>query len=87
MIGREHRGPRIIQQPPRSWCDGGGFTAGASSSIRVESNWGAILIGFNALLWSFLPFYLRNGFITIAGVHPESGSARPHGRLTPDWFF
>jgi solute:Na+ symporter, SSS family len=26
--------------------------------------WGAILIGANALLWIFLPFYLRNGFYT-----------------------
>ena len=26
---------------------------------------GAILIGFNALLWVFLPFYLRNGFYTV----------------------
>src|SRR3954465_13985554 len=27
--------------------------------------WGAILVGFNALLWIFLPFYLRNGFYTV----------------------
>jgi len=27
--------------------------------------WGAILVGFNALLWIFLPFYLRNGFYTM----------------------
>ena len=27
--------------------------------------WGAILVGFNALLWVFLPFYLRNGFYTM----------------------
>jgi SSS family solute:Na+ symporter len=32
-------------------------------SIMIE--WGAILIGFNALLWIFLPFYLRNGFYTM----------------------
>ena len=33
------------------------------SAMTVE--WGAILIGFNALLWIFLPFYLRNGFFTM----------------------
>jgi SSS family solute:Na+ symporter len=27
--------------------------------------WGTILIGFNALLWVFLPYYLRNGFYTM----------------------
>src|SRR5690606_15430279 len=27
--------------------------------------WGAILIGLNALLWIFLPFYIRNGFFTM----------------------
>src|SRR5215468_4564960 len=27
--------------------------------------WGTVLIGFNALLWIFLPFYLRNGFYTM----------------------
>ena len=32
-------------------------------SMMIE--WGAILIGFNALLWVFLPFYLRNGFYTM----------------------
>src|SRR3982750_3747613 len=26
---------------------------------------GAVLVGFNALLWVFLPFYLRNGFYTM----------------------
>jgi solute:Na+ symporter, SSS family len=33
------------------------------AAMTVE--WGAILIGFNALLWIFLPFYLRNGFYTM----------------------
>ncbi len=33
--------------------------------VAVAMEWGAILIGFNALLWVFLPFYLRNGFYTI----------------------
>jgi len=33
------------------------------AAITIE--WGAILIGFNALLWIFLPFYLRNGFYTM----------------------
>jgi len=27
--------------------------------------WGTVLIGFNALLWIFLPYYLRNGFYTM----------------------
>ena len=31
----------------------------------IVNEWGAILIGFNALLWIFLPFYLRNGFYTM----------------------
>lgn len=33
--------------------------------VAVTIEWGAILIGFNALLWVFLPFYLRNGFYTM----------------------
>jgi SSS family solute:Na+ symporter len=33
--------------------------------IAMVVEWGAILIGFNALLWIFLPFYLRNGFYTM----------------------
>lgn len=33
--------------------------------VAVVTEWGAILIGFNALLWVFLPFYLRNGFYTM----------------------
>ena len=33
--------------------------------VCVVIEWGAILIGFNALLWIFLPFYLRNGFYTM----------------------
>src|SRR5690606_38604518 len=33
--------------------------------IAVVIEWGAILIGFNALLWIFLPFYLRKGFYTV----------------------
>ncbi len=33
--------------------------------VAIAMEWGAILIGFNALLWVFLPFYLRNGFYTI----------------------
>src|SRR3954452_18518912 len=27
--------------------------------------WGTIIVGFNALLWVFLPYYLRNGFYTM----------------------
>ncbi len=33
--------------------------------VAVTGEWGAIWIGFNALLWIFLPFYLRNGFYTM----------------------
>ncbi len=33
--------------------------------VAIVIEWGAILIGFNALLWIFLPFYLRNGFYTM----------------------
>ncbi|MET6996011.1 SLC5 family protein [Chitinophaga defluvii] len=38
------------------------FSAGF---VAIVIEWGAILIGFNALLWIFLPFYLRNGFYTM----------------------
>ncbi len=33
--------------------------------VAMMIEWGAILVGFNALLWIFLPFYLRNGFYTM----------------------
>jgi len=33
--------------------------------VAMVVEWGAILVGFNALLWIFLPFYLRNGFYTM----------------------
>ncbi|HEY0669075.1 MAG TPA: sodium/solute symporter, partial [Sphingobacteriaceae bacterium] len=33
--------------------------------VAIAIEWGAILIGFNALLWIFLPFYIRNGFYTM----------------------
>jgi SSS family solute:Na+ symporter len=33
--------------------------------VAMVIEWGAILVGFNALLWIFLPFYLRNGFYTV----------------------
>ncbi len=33
--------------------------------VAMTIEWGAILVGFNALLWIFLPFYLRNGFYTM----------------------
>ncbi len=33
--------------------------------VVIAMEWGAILIGFNALLWIFLPFYIRNGFYTV----------------------
>jgi SSS family solute:Na+ symporter len=40
-------------------------TAYRTGFVSVVIEWGAILIGFNALLWIFLPFYLRNGFYTM----------------------
>lgn len=40
-------------------------TAYKRGFIAMTIEWGAILIGFNALLWIFLPFYLRNGFYTM----------------------
>ena len=33
--------------------------------VAIITEWGSILLGFNALLWIFLPFYLRNGFYTM----------------------
>jgi len=33
--------------------------------VAMVTEWGMILIGLNALLWIFLPFYLRNGFYTV----------------------
>ncbi|MGI5832885.1 MAG: SLC5 family protein [Thermoguttaceae bacterium] len=33
--------------------------------VTVCNEWGAVLIGLAALLWIFLPFYLRNGFYTM----------------------
>lgn len=39
-------------------------TAYSRGFVAITLEWGAILIGFNALLWVFLPFYLRNGFFT-----------------------
>lgn len=33
--------------------------------VMIAMEWGAILVGFNALLWIFLPFYFRNGFYTV----------------------
>ncbi len=37
----------------------------AMSEYHAGIWWGAILVGFNALLWVFLPFYIRNGFYTM----------------------
>jgi solute:Na+ symporter, SSS family len=40
-------------------------TAYKKGFVAMTIEWGAIIIGFNALLWVFLPFYLRNGFYTM----------------------
>jgi len=40
-------------------------TAYSRGFAAMTIEWGAILVGFNALLWVFLPFYLRNGFYTM----------------------
>src|SRR5437763_13594409 len=33
--------------------------------VAMTIEWNSIVIRFNALLWVFLPFYLRNGFYTV----------------------
>lgn len=44
--------------------------------VVIAMEWGAILMGFNALLWIFLPFYIRNGFYTIPEfLHRRFGTA------------
>lgn len=44
--------------------------------VVIAMEWGAILMGFNALLWIFLPFYIRNGFFTIPEfLHRRFGTA------------
>ena len=55
-------------------------TAYSRGAVALVIEWGAILIGLNALLWIFLPFYLRNGFYTV----PEFLYRRfgPSARLT-----
>ena len=55
-------------------------TAYKTGAAALVIEWGAILIGLNALLWIFLPFYLRNGFYTV----PEFLYRRygPSARLT-----
>jgi len=40
-------------------------TAYKHGFVAMCIEWAAILIGFNALLWIFLPFYIRNGFYTM----------------------
>src|SRR3954468_892090 len=40
-------------------------TAYYKGFVAMVTEWGAIIVGFNALLWIFLPFYLRNGFYTV----------------------
>src|SRR6266496_2433065 len=40
-------------------------TAYSRGFVAMVIEWGAILVGFNALLWIFLPFYLLNGFYTV----------------------
>lgn len=34
--------------------------------VAMVGEWNAILIGYNVLLWVFLPFYVRNGFFTMS---------------------
>ena len=40
-------------------------TAYAKGFVSMHICWGSVLVGFNSLLWIFLPFYLRNGFYTM----------------------
>src|SRR5678815_3848949 len=51
-------------------------TAYYKGFVAMVTEWGAILVGFNALLWIFLPFYLRNGFYTVPEfLHRRFGSS------------
>jgi len=51
-------------------------TAYRHGFVAMVIEWGAILVGFNALLWIFLPFYLRNGFYTVPEfLHRRFGSS------------
>jgi SSS family solute:Na+ symporter len=51
-------------------------TAYDYGAVAMVIEWGAILVGFNALLWIFLPFYLRNGFYTVPEfLHRRFGPA------------
>src|SRR5688572_33297047 len=47
--------------------------------VAMVIEWGAILIGFNALLWIFLPFYLRNGFYTVRSEERRVGKGGRSG--------
>jgi len=58
---RKHRGGQHIESPFHR-RHGHGVRPRVR---RMTIEWGAILIGLNALLWIFLPFYLRNGFYTM----------------------
>src|SRR4051794_8944731 len=40
-------------------------TAYSRGFVAMWIVWGTVLVGFNALLWIFLPYYLRNGFYTM----------------------
>lgn len=44
---------------------GGMGVAYSRGFVAMTMEWGAILLGLNALLWVFLPYYLRNGFYTM----------------------
>jgi solute:Na+ symporter, SSS family len=33
--------------------------------VAITAEWAAVLVGLNALLWIFLPFYIRQGFYTM----------------------
>ena len=58
---------------------GGMGTAYARGFVVLVMEWAAVLIGFNALLWVFLPFYLRNGFYTMPEfLQKRFGTASRH---------
>jgi solute:Na+ symporter, SSS family len=40
-------------------------TAYSRGFVAITIEWATIFLGLNALLWIFLPFYLRNGFYTM----------------------
>jgi len=79
-MGRSKRDYFLAGDKLSWWMIGGSIVAANLSShqfvgmtgaaynrgfVVICAEWGAILAGFNALLWIFLPYYLREGFYTM----------------------